>query len=125
MEEVSPLLSKSYSTYLKKRKMNFEEYLKKNLTGEQWESLSSVLWESTNMRTRKVKNPASIAHSELLELASMLNVFAYTLYLNWGAGRETITKIELDNLEYIFLQKSPDKEKAFEYSEKKRAAMAA
>ena len=119
------LLQKVKQLFKKVMQSNLKDYLKGKLSIGQYEEGLRELFNSPHRRTKVLENAAIATHAELLALAAMCNVSAYSMFTEYGVAKENLTLLEIQNLEYIFVSIAPDKAKAQQYIERKEAAMAA
>lgn len=81
----------------------FRKFLKSKLTAEVYEELHTKLDTTSNPMTKNrltlIKNSPNRANlDDVLNLASLLNVPAYTLVMDYGMGKDDITLSQMDNL---------------------------
>ncbi len=107
-------------------KNSLEDYLKGKLTAADFEEGLKNLFGSPHRRTKVLENPRIVKHSELLELAQLLDVQPLTLYAEYQVAFGTLTQREVEQLQFVFVTVASDKEAAIHYIEKfEEAALAA
>lgn len=77
--------------------MNFEKFINTSLSKEDYEQLDQYLNCSPHRKTKILRNPAIANNHEVLSLARLLKIAAYSLIKTYGLGTDKLTEIEVDN----------------------------